>query len=62
MDETEKLKNGDIVSIAGSREAGRIKAHATYLEGPDNYLVRYVDGTGCSREGWFLASELMKLN
>lgn len=60
MNETEELKNGDSVGIIGSGERGTIKAHAVYLEGPDNFLVRYVDGTGSTRQDWFLASELQR--
>lgn len=55
---TYKFELNANVKLVLSAEAGVVVGRATYVDAPDNYFVRYVDGTGCQVERWFSADAL----
>lgn len=49
---------GALVRLELTQEQGRVIGRAEYDHSESTYLVRYVDGDGCQREGWFNESAL----
>lgn len=47
-----------VVKIKVSGEKGQVEGRAEYSEGPQQYLVSYVDGKGCAVEQWWTEDRL----
>lgn len=55
-----KFEIGSIVDFKESREFGEVRARAEFLDGENNYLIRYKNGQGCLVEAWWGESALHK--
>ncbi len=44
---------GEKVSVMGGAESGIVVGRSEHVNASHQYLVRYVDGTGCAVERWW---------
>ena len=56
------FKTGEYVKINLSEIAGEVIGQVRYQEGSNQYLVKYLNGTGDVSTTWFYASDLTRID
>lgn len=56
------FKIGEYVKINLSEIAGEVIGQVRYQEGSNQYLVKYLNGTGDVSTTWFYASDLTRID
>jgi len=55
-----EIKLGDLVTLAISKEAGRIIGVAEYIDGGTQYQTHFLAANGCAQTQWFTRSQLVR--